>query len=127
MARDDDDKALRARLDRLSGDLKARRGAAEPVRTKDGGEKTSDGFGSAMSLGLRAASEFAAAVVVGGLIGWQIDRWLGTKPGFLIAFFLLGVAAGVWNVIRLTSPLSPANTTVKDEPKMPRAVDEDED
>jgi ATP synthase protein I len=127
MARDDDDKALRARLDRLSGDLKARRGASAPVPTKDGGERSSDGFGSAMSLGLRAASEFAAAVVVGGLIGWQIDRGLGTKPGFLIAFFLLGVAAGVWNVIRVTSPLSRANTTAKDEPKTPRAVDEDED
>jgi ATP synthase protein I len=127
MARDDDDKALRARLDRLSGDLKARRGAAAPVPAKGRGDNSGDGFGAAMSMGLRAASEFAAAIVVGGLIGWQLDRWLGTKPGFLIAFFLIGVAAGVWNVIRATSPLSRAKTPVKDEPKPPQAVDEDED
>jgi ATP synthase protein I len=127
MARDDDDHALRARLDRLSGDLKARRGAGAPGPARNGGDKASDGFGAAMSIGLRAASEFAAAIVVGGLIGWQLDRWLGTKPGFLIAFFLIGVAAGVWNVIRVTSPLSRAKTTAKDEPKPPQAVDEDED
>ena len=29
---------------------------------------------------------------------------LGTNPAFLIVFFFVGVAAGVWNVIRLTSP-----------------------
>jgi ATP synthase protein I len=57
-----------------------------------------------MALGLRAASEFVAAIIVGGLIGWGLDAWLGTKPAFLIAFFFLGVAAGVVNVIRATSP-----------------------
>ena len=57
-----------------------------------------------MSLGLRAGSEFVSAVIVGLGIGWVLDRALGTNPAFLIVFFLLGVAAGVWNVIRLTSP-----------------------
>ena len=57
-----------------------------------------------MSLGLRAGSEFVSAVIVGLGIGWVIDRGLGTNPAFLIVFFLIGVAAGIWNVIRLTSP-----------------------
>jgi hypothetical protein len=57
-----------------------------------------------MSLGLRAGSEFVSAVVVGAAIGWVLDRALGTKPAFIIVFFLIGVAAGVWNVIRVTSP-----------------------
>ena len=126
-ARDDDEQALRARLDKLSGALKARRKAQASTPAQDGGDNSGDGFGSAMSLGLRAASEFAAAIVVGGFIGWLLDRWLGTKPAFLIAFFLLGVVAGVWNVIRVTSPLSRARTPVKDEPKTPAGADEDED
>jgi F0F1-type ATP synthase assembly protein I len=57
-----------------------------------------------MSLGLRAGSEFVSAVIVGLGIGWALDRMLGTNPAFLIVFFMLGVAAAVWNVIRLTSP-----------------------
>ena len=62
---------------------------------------------SAMSLGLRAGSEFVSAVIVGLGIGWVLDRALHTNPAFLIVFFLIGVAAGIWNVIRLTSPKRP--------------------
>ena len=98
----DDDAALRARLNRLSGELKGRatpRPAEQPIA-----KPKPDGTGSAMSLGLRAGSEFVSAVIVGLGIGWVLDRALGTNPAFLIAFFMIGVAAGVWNVIRLTSP-----------------------
>ena len=56
------------------------------------------------SLGLRAGSEFVSAVIIGLGIGWVLDRALHTNPAFLIVFFLIGVAAGIWNVIRLTSP-----------------------
>jgi ATP synthase protein I len=98
----DDDAALRARLNRLSGELKGR--AAPPPAPEPKREPKPDGVGSAMSLGLRAGSEFVSAVVVGLGIGWVLDRALGTNPAFLIVFFLIGVAAGIWNVIRLTSP-----------------------
>jgi F0F1-type ATP synthase assembly protein I len=43
-------------------------------------------------------------VIIGAALGWGADRLLHSKPLFLILFFLLGVAAGIWNVIRLTSP-----------------------
>ena len=98
----DDDAGLRARLNRLSGELKGR--AAPPPAAEPKRETKPDGVGSAMSLGLRAGSEFVSAVIVGLGIGWVLDRALGTNPAFLIVFFMLGVAAAVWNVIRLTSP-----------------------
>jgi ATP synthase protein I len=98
----DDPAELRARLDRLSGALKGR--AALPPTPEPKREPKPDGAGSAMSLGLRAGSEFVSAVIVGLGIGWALDRALGTNPAFLIVFFMLGVAAAVWNVIRLTSP-----------------------
>jgi ATP synthase protein I len=98
----DDAAALRARLNRLSGELK-RRAAPEPAAQPRAPAK-SDGMGSAMSLSLRAGSEFVSAVIVGSGIGWVLDRALGTNPAFLIVFFMIGVAAGTWNVIRLTSP-----------------------
>jgi ATP synthase protein I len=104
----DDPAALRARLDRLSGELKGR--AASSPAHQPRREAKPDGVGSAMSLGLRAGSEFVSAVIVGLGIGWVLDRGLGTNPAFLIVFFLVGVAAGIWNVIRLTSPkAAPSN------------------
>jgi ATP synthase protein I len=99
---DDEAAALRARLNRLSGELKGR--AGPPTAPEPKPEPKSDGSGSAMSLGLRAGSEFVSAVIIGLGIGWVLDRALGTNPAFLIVFFLTGVAAGIWNVIRLTSP-----------------------
>jgi ATP synthase protein I len=105
---DDEAAALRARLDRLSSELKGRaappRSAFEP---KPLPKTDASAAGSAMSLGLRAGSEFVSAVIVGLGIGWVLDRVLHTNPAFLIVFFLIGVAAGIWNVIRLTSPKRP--------------------
>jgi ATP synthase protein I len=98
----DDDAALRARLDNLSGELKARRPATASPQPNS--SPPSDNFASGMSMGLRAGSEFVAAILVGGAIGWGLDWALKTKPAFTIVFFLLGVVAGIWNVIRATSP-----------------------
>ena len=105
----DEDAALRARLDKLSGELKARAAASEVPSPPDAAP-SAVGAGSSMSLGMRAGSEFIAAVVVGAALGWAADRLLGTNPAFLIVFFFLGVAAGVWNVIRLTSPKGGSST-----------------
>ena len=57
---------------------------------------------SAMVLAIRAVSELVAAVLVGGVIGWGLDWWLGTSPVLLLIFFLFGFAAGVVNVVRAT-------------------------
>jgi ATP synthase protein I len=121
----DDDASLRARLDRLSGELKRR--APPPAAPTPKPEPKADGTGSAMSLGLRAGSELVSAVIVGSGIGWALDRALHTNPAFLIVFFLIGVAAGTLNVIRLTSPkgassnrnspLSRSNSPDKDGPR----------
>ncbi len=99
MAEDDDE-----RMARLRGSLaRARetRKTDQPSRP-DRPEKTRSDSG--LSLAMRAGSEFVSAVVVGAAIGWGLDRLLGTNPFLLIVFFFIGVAAGVWNVIRLTSP-----------------------
>jgi F0F1-type ATP synthase assembly protein I len=92
MAEPDDDQALRAKLDALKGALDRRN--AEKRAKEAGGPTDSEraATNSAISMAFSAAGEFAGAIVGGGLIGW------------LIAFFLLGAAAGVWNVVRLTSP-----------------------
>ncbi len=92
--------ALRSRLDRLSADLNASEDLGTGSGEKDAGLSTGS-FGEAMNLGFRVLAEFVSAVVVGALIGWQLDKWLGTAPLFLLVFVLLGTAAGFWNVYRI--------------------------
>ncbi len=53
-----------------------------------------------MAYGLRMSTEFVAAILVGGLIGWSLDKWLGTLPWLFLVFMVLGMAAGVLNVTR---------------------------
>ena len=55
---------------------------------------------------LRLSVELAAGLVVGGVIGWGLDYWLGTSPLLLIVFFLLGATAGIYTVIRSAMQLN---------------------
>lgn len=97
---DDDDTAMRARLAKLSGAIDSHRSASAAPRPSTGFSAPT-GMGQAVSVGFRVMSEFVAAVLVGGFIGWAIDRGLGTSPAALIVFMGLGVAAGFWSVYRI--------------------------
>ncbi|HYC24536.1 MAG TPA: AtpZ/AtpI family protein [Roseiarcus sp.] len=103
---EEEDRVLRARLEKLSGELNVRRSASRNKAEASGAGGAADGFGGAMGAAMRVGGEFVASVAVGGFIGWQADAWLGTKPAFLIGFFFLGAIAGVWNIIRATTAMS---------------------
>ena len=92
---------LKARLDRLSTALDAADGSTSPDGATPGSNLADRSVGSAMSLGFRVLTEFVAAIVVGALIGWQLDVWLKTTPVLMIVFLALGTAAGFWNVYRI--------------------------
>jgi ATP synthase protein I len=98
-----EDKELRARLDKLSGALAEQRLDASERQKQETATVAGGETGRAMSLGFRVLSEFVAGVVVGFLIGWQLDVWLSTSPLFLIVFLALGTAAGFWNVYRIAA------------------------
>ena len=53
-----------------------------------------------IAVGLRIGVELVVAIVVATLLGWAIDRWLGTSPWAMIVLFFLGIAAGMLNVYR---------------------------
>ena len=92
---------MRKRLAALSRDLRgAMRG---PRRSRPRPSRRPSGVGQAISLGMRVISEFVAAIAVGGFIGWQLDRWLGSSPVAMIVFLALGTAAGFWNVYRVAT------------------------
>lgn len=96
----DSDAALRARLEKLSHTLDAHRGENKGP-DEQGGEDKASSLGAATNLGLQATIEFVTAIVVGPIIGWQIDSWFKTKPIFFIIFLFVGMAAGFMNVYRL--------------------------
>ena len=55
---------------------------------------------SGFARGMRLSAELVGGVVIGFILGWLVDRWLGTSPWGLIVFLLLGFVAGVLNVMR---------------------------
>ena len=66
------------------------------IRTSENIEKR----GNSLGLAFRLSTELVSGIVVGGAMGWSIDKWLGTQPWFLLIFFILGIAAGIINVIK---------------------------
>lgn len=56
---------------------------------------------SGMGKGLRYASEFTSAILVGALLGFGADKLLETAPWGLFVGLFLGFAAGVLNIIRM--------------------------
>jgi len=41
-----------------------------------------------------------SSIAVGLLIGYYLDKWLGTDPWLLIAFLLLGIFSGFYSLLR---------------------------
>lgn len=54
-------------------------------------------------LGNQVLSYLIGGPVGGALIGWVLDRLLGTAPWFLVSLLILGIAAGFWNIIKLST------------------------
>lgn len=93
------------------GKVKARR--IEPGQGEDRGQS--------MGQAYRMVVEFVVGTAGGGFIGWLLDGWLGTAPWLLLLFLMLGFAAGMLNMIRVSRQ-------VKSSAPLGKAVpDDDED
>lgn len=114
----------RAALERRSGELGRKLEAARETGTHGRRPKPSSGSGNSGAMGraMRLSAELVGGVVVGGAIGWYLDKWLGNeKPWLFILFFLLGAASGMLNVIRAAmrekTPPLPSAPDERDEDK----------
>lgn len=75
---------------------------------------------------LARAAELASAVVticvemvVPALLGYWADRRLGTTPLLVIVGGGLGLAIGLWSLIRLTNPMRQAGRRGPDDQRQP--------
>lgn len=94
---DDREESLEKRRAQLGAKLKAKRiDAGEDEANEARAEVSRKGYAEAMKL----SSEFISAIVVGALLGYLLDRFVGTAPWGLIVLLLLGFCAGVLNVLR---------------------------
>ena len=80
-------------LDAFSDRLDAMRAEREP-------EEQRRGSGAAWGRALRASSDLLAGLIVGMLIGFLLDKWLGTSPWLLLVGIGIGFAAGLRNLAR---------------------------
>ena len=55
---------------------------------------------SSIGAAFKLSTELVAAVFVGTIIGFILDKTFGTKPWLIIIFFFIGVIAGIINVIK---------------------------
>ena len=115
---------LRRRLDELSRGLGARRAQDD---AENSAKAAQDGSmaqaGRAMSLGFRAITELLVGLGMGAGLGWGVDRLIGTAPLFMILLLFLGMAAGVWNVMRLASSMNAAGDPSLAPPARPGDAD----
>ena len=55
---------------------------------------------SPIGAAFKLSTELVAAVAIGTIIGFILDKTFGTTPWLIIIFFFLGVTAGIVNVFR---------------------------
>lgn len=121
------DPAGSASVRRRLSDLDARLGKARAAQGDSGsGAGSGQSQGRGMAAGLRMATELVAAIIVGGLIGFVLDRWLGTTPWLFLLFFVFGFAAGVLNVLRAYAVVQ-KDITARTGGKVAKSIPDDDD
>ena len=76
------------KLDALNRERRAAGGSTGKTQQSD--------YGPAFQF----AAEFLVGVIVGGGLGWALDRQFGTAPWLLVVFVIMGFVAGLMNVVR---------------------------
>ena len=91
---DYDPEGDRRRIDELDARLKAARGTAEKPSP---GNRTSQ---RQTNVAYRVLVDMIAGLLVGGFLGYWLDRWWGSQPYMLVAMTILGFAGGMNNAWR---------------------------
>ncbi|MCB2014188.1 MAG: AtpZ/AtpI family protein [Sphingobium sp.] len=70
----------------------------EKIRTGERDEKADENT----RLGNRVLAELIGGLAGGALVGWVLDRFLGTQPWLLLVFLFLGIIVAFRNIYRIS-------------------------
>ena len=81
--------------------------AKEKLKSKDLNKRMEQksNIGNAFKM----STELVSAVAVGTIIGFILDGWFDTKPWFIIVFFVIGITAGIMNVVKSAKKMQKNN------------------
>ena len=96
MSEDDPDARRLAEIEERLKKAREKRGEVRQVESPN----------SKLGIAFRLVTELMAAVLVGGAIGWGLDRIFRTGPFLLIVMFMVGVAAGFFTVVRTAQQMN---------------------
>ena len=95
-----DPDGARRRVEDIDQRLRAARGTVEKPRQSNATSQQQTG------VAYRVLVDMIAGLLLGGFLGYWLDRWLGWAPYALIGGLIVGFAAGVnnaWRAIRVFS------------------------
>ena len=103
MAEDDTDEVPKLPPDARLESLDERLDRLQQAEAKRTAKRQPDANYQAGQLVL---SQLVGCPLGGGIVGWLLDRWFGTKPWLMLVMLFLGFAVGIWNVIRISNNAS---------------------
>lgn len=74
-----------------------------------GSRKDSQGGAKAFAIAWMLPFSLVVPMVIGGIAGFFLDRWLHTKPLFLLLLGLTGLGLGIRDVLKTLSLLDKKN------------------
>lgn len=93
--------------DERIGSLEERLRRAEAIEQVRTGTGQAGGPDENYRLGNRVLAELIGGLAGGALIGWVLDRFIGTSPWLLLVFLFLGIIVAFRNIIRISTKRPP--------------------
>ena len=100
MAEDERDEAQKLPPDARLESLDERLERLQQAEAKRSRKRQPD---ASYQAGQLILSQLVGCPLGGGIVGWLLDRWFGTRPWLMLVFLFLGFAVGFWNVIRIAN------------------------
>jgi len=78
-------------------------------RINDNKRKNNQSRSSVVGNAFKISTELVSTVVVASIIGFILDSWFDTKPWLIIVFFVIGITAGIMNVVKSAKKMQKNN------------------
>lgn len=91
----------------------------DEAKRRAGLDQIDDPVSTTSNRGMQSGIEFVAAILTCAMIGLGLDRWLETKPLFMLVGLFLGMAVGIWNMYRMSVGANDLSVGIRPKAKPP--------